>query len=68
MSERLHEVSYSTLVLMGDEDVADMQAIATHVAASVEGARLVSARGAAHLPSLERPDETNALLLAFLNS
>ena len=68
VSERLGEVSCPTLVLVGDEDVADMQAISAHIAASVEGARLVTARGAAHLPSLERPDETNTLLLAFLNS
>ena len=43
-----------------------MQAIAAHVADSVSGARLVTVSGAAHLPSLERPDAVNALLLEFL--
>ena len=65
--ERLGEVSCPTLVLVGDEDVADMKAIAAHVAGSIDGARLVTVSGAAHLPSLERADEVNALLLAFLS-
>jgi len=68
VGERLQDVRCPTLVLVGDEDVADMQAIAAHVAASIEGARLVTVPDAGHLPSLERPDETNAELLAFLAS
>lgn len=63
---RLHEIRCPTLVIVGDNDVADMRSIAAHVADSVDGARLVEVAGAAHLPSLERPDEVNALLLAFL--
>ena len=66
VSDRLGEVRCPTLVLVGDEDVSDMRAIAAHVADSVSGARLVTVSGAAHLPSLERADEVNALLLAFL--
>ena len=66
VNARLDEIRCPTLVLVGDEDVADMQAIAAHVASSVSGARLVNLPGAAHLPSLERADEVNALLLAFL--
>ena len=63
---RLGEIRCPTLVLVGDEDVSDMQAIAAHVAGSIEGARLVTIANTAHLPSLERPDEVNALLLSFL--
>jgi pimeloyl-ACP methyl ester carboxylesterase len=33
---------------------------------TIEGARLVTVRNAAHLPSLERTDAVNALLLVFL--
>ena len=65
---RLSEIRCPTLVLVGDHDVADMQAIAAHVAKSIHDARLVSIRDAAHLPSLERPDEVNALLLEFLGA
>jgi pimeloyl-ACP methyl ester carboxylesterase len=53
-------------VLVGDEDVADMQGIAAHVAASIAGARLVTIPGASHLPGLERPEAVNPLLLEFL--
>jgi len=63
---RLGEVRCPTLVLVGDHDVADMQAIAAHVAGSIDGARLVTVPGASHLPSLERPDEVNALVVDFL--
>jgi len=65
---RLDEITCPTLVLVGEEDVADMRAIATHVAESIEGARLVTVANAAHLPSLERADEVNALLLSFLGA
>jgi 3-oxoadipate enol-lactonase len=66
VSDRFGEVRCPTLVLVGDEDVSDMLAIAAHVADSVSGARLVNVSGAAHLPSLERADEVNSVLLAFL--
>ena len=66
VSDRLGEIHCPTLVLVGEEDIADMQAIAAHVATSIAGARLATVPGASHLPSLERPDEVNPLLLAFL--
>lgn len=66
VGERLGEVDCPTLVLVGEGDIGDMKAIAAHVAASVPGARLVPVPGAAHLPSLERADEVNGLLLEFL--
>ena len=65
VDRRLHEIHCPTLVIVGEGDVADMRSIAAHVADSVGGARLVVVSGAAHLPSLERADEVNALLLAF---
>lgn len=63
---RLDEIRCPTLVLVGEQDVADMRAIAAHVDDSIGGARLVTVAEAAHLPSLERADEVNSLLLAFL--
>ncbi len=66
VSERLGEIDRPTLVIVGDEDIADMQAIAAHVAASITGAQLVRVPRAAHLPSLERPEEVNTVLLGFL--
>ena len=66
VNERLGEMDHPTLVIVGDEDIADMQAIAAHVAASIAGAQLVRVPRAAHLPSLERPEEVNTVLLGFL--
>jgi 3-oxoadipate enol-lactonase len=68
VNRRLSEILCPTLVLIGEEDLPDMQAIAAHVADSIHDARLITVSGAAHLPSLEQADETNALLLAFLSA
>jgi pimeloyl-ACP methyl ester carboxylesterase len=68
VSDRLPEIRCPTLVLVGDEDVSDMRAIAAHLVDSIRDARLVTIRAAGHLPSLERPEETNAELLAFLDA
>jgi pimeloyl-ACP methyl ester carboxylesterase len=68
VDRRLGEILCPTLVIIGAEDLTDMQAIAAHVKDSVRGAQLVTVSGAAHLPSLEQADEINALLLAFLNT
>ena len=64
--ERLGEIHCPTLVLVGADDAPEMLAIASHVADSIDGARLVTIGSAAHLPSLERPAEVTPLLLAFL--
>lgn len=66
VSQRLGEVRSPTLVLVGEEDVEDMRAIAAHLADSIESTRLATVANAGHLPSLERADEVNELLLAFL--
>ena len=68
VADRLNEIHCPTLVLVGEHDVADMQGIASHVADSIDGAELVTVANAAHLPSFERPDEVNALLLDFLGT
>jgi pimeloyl-ACP methyl ester carboxylesterase len=66
VNERLGDVRCPTLVIVGDEDIGDMQGIAAHVAASIDGARLATVEEASHLPSLERPEEVNQILLEFL--
>jgi 3-oxoadipate enol-lactonase len=68
VSSRLGEIRCPTMVVVGDEDVEDMQAIAAHVADSIKSARLVTVQNAAHLPSLERADEFNAILVDFLST
>jgi pimeloyl-ACP methyl ester carboxylesterase len=63
---RLDELTVPTLVAVGSEDLADIVAMAERLAAAIPGARLETIVGAGHLPSLERPDELNRLLLDFL--
>ena len=65
-SARLGEIRVPTLVVVGDQDVEDFQRIAELVAAGIPGARHVVIRDAAHVVALERPDEFNEALLAFL--
>jgi len=63
---RLGDVRCPTLVVVGDRDVPDLLEIADVLAASIPGARKAVIEGSGHLPSLERPDELNRLLLDFL--
>ena len=63
---RLAEIGVPTLVVVGSEDVEDIKAMAELLVAAIPDARLETIEGAGHLPSLERPDELNRLLLDFL--
>lgn len=64
--ERLGAIAVPTLVVVGAEDVEDIRRAADRLAAEIPGARLETIVGVGHLPSLERPDEVNRLLLEFL--
>ncbi len=55
-----------TLVVVGEEDKADFRAIAARLADEIPDAELVTMPAVTHLPSLERPDETAALVREFL--
>ncbi|HUQ22920.1 MAG TPA: alpha/beta hydrolase [Gaiellaceae bacterium] len=63
---RLGEIDVPTLIVVGTEDLEDITAMAAKLVAEIPGARLATIEGAGHLPSLERPDEVNRLLLEFL--
>lgn len=65
--ERLADVLARTLVVVGDEDVSDMAAIAERLARGIPDAWRASIADTAHLPSLERPGEFDELVLAFLD-
>jgi pimeloyl-ACP methyl ester carboxylesterase len=65
-SGRLAEVRAPTLVLTGDEDVRDIHEIADKLMAEIPGAERATIAGAGHLPSLERPDEFDRVVLGFL--
>jgi 3-oxoadipate enol-lactonase len=63
---RLAELEVPALVIVGDADRAEMRELAAALAAELPDARLETIVGAGHLPSIERPDELNALLVEFL--
>lgn len=66
LAERVGEVRAPTLVLTGDEDRDDILALANKLAERIPGAQRTSIPRAAHIPSLERPDEFDRLVLDFL--
>lgn len=64
--DRLGSVRVPTLVVVGDEDMPHVGVVAGVLESKIPGARKVVIKGAAHLPSLERPDEFNRILRDFL--
>jgi 3-oxoadipate enol-lactonase len=65
-SQRLSEVRAPTLVVTGDEDVADIHEIADKLTAEIPGAERATITDTAHLPNLERPEEFDRIVLNFL--
>lgn len=63
---RLGEIGVPTLVLAGAEDVTDIGDIAERLVAEIRGARRETIAAAAHLPSMEKPEEFDRLVLGFL--
>jgi len=66
LADRLGEIQARTLVLTGEEDRDDIQAIAALLVEKIPEARRATIARAAHIPSLERPDEFDRLVLEFL--
>ncbi len=63
---RLEEIRVPALVINGELDDDSLAAIAGELAARIAGARAAVISGAAHLPSMEKPEEFNRLVLGFL--
>jgi len=66
VADRLGEVEAPTLVVIGAEDVPDIHAIADKLASEIPGARRATIENAAHVPSMERPEEFERLVLGFI--
>ena len=66
LADRVGDVQAPTLILTGDEDRDDMQALANKLAEKIPDAQRTSIPRAAHIPSLERPDEFDKIVLEFL--
>jgi pimeloyl-ACP methyl ester carboxylesterase len=65
-AERLGEITAPTLILYGDQDIADVQAAGPKLAQAIPGARLVVMPNASHLPQMEHPERFNEIVLGFL--
>jgi len=67
LSERLGDVTASTLIVVGEEDVPDIHEIADRLEREIPDTRRASIAGAAHVPSMERPREFDELVLGFID-
>jgi pimeloyl-ACP methyl ester carboxylesterase len=64
--ERLADIKAPTLIIVGEQDVADIQAIVKLLQRDVKGAKTEVIAGAAHMPNMEDPQRVNQLLADFL--
>jgi 3-oxoadipate enol-lactonase len=62
----LERIAAPALVITGERDHPDFQAIAERLAAGIPDARRQTVADARHLPALERPEETAAVVVEFL--
>jgi 3-oxoadipate enol-lactonase len=65
-AERLREVSAPTLVVVGSEDMQDIQGISDLVVSGVRNAEKYVIGDAGHMSNMEKPDEFNRVVLEFL--
>ncbi|WP_410570786.1 alpha/beta fold hydrolase [Amycolatopsis sp. cmx-4-61] len=63
---RLAEITTPALVVIGASDARGLVELSEHLAESLPRAELVELADTGHLPSMERPEEVNALLREFL--
>lgn len=65
---RVEQVSAPTLLIVGDEDFTALVERHETLSESMPNAFAVVLEGVAHIPSIERPDLVNSLLLQFLDA
>jgi 3-oxoadipate enol-lactonase len=65
---RLHEIAAPTLVIVGEEDIADFHEIADRFAAEIPGVRKVVLTNAGHMANMDAPEAFNRIVLGFLGS
>jgi pimeloyl-ACP methyl ester carboxylesterase len=65
---RVSEVGAPTLLMVGDEDFTALIDRHEHLSEEMPNAFAAVLEGVAHIPSIERPDLVNSLLLEFLDA
>ena len=66
VNELLPVIKARTLVIWGEKDPVIPVKYGEAFASGIKGARLEIIKGAGHMPYLERPEETNTMILDFL--
>ncbi len=66
-TQTLAQIKVPTLVIVGSEDTLTPPSDAEKIRSGIEGAQLVVIDGAAHAANLERPNEVNEALAAFMD-
>ena len=67
-SARLGEIRFPVLIVVGDLDQPDILRVADRLAEGIPEARKEVIPGTAHVPSMEKPEEFNRLVLNFLQT
>ncbi len=63
---RLSEIRVPTLIIVGDQDVELILAIADKLEEGIAGAKKVVIPGTAHHLNMEKPEEFNRVVIEFL--
>jgi pimeloyl-ACP methyl ester carboxylesterase len=66
VADALHRIAAPTLVIHGDLDPLVPPANGAHLATQIAGAQHIIYRGVGHIPIIERADDFNRDVLAFL--
>lgn len=64
----LEDIQCPTLIVWGDQDVADVIAASPALAAKIPSAATAVIAGTAHLPNMEQPARFNQIVIDFLES
>jgi 3-oxoadipate enol-lactonase len=65
-AKRLNEIKVRTLLVLGDRDVPQSKATVETLEKGIAGSNKVVIKGAGHMVNMEKPEEFNEALLAFL--
>jgi pimeloyl-ACP methyl ester carboxylesterase len=64
--KRLDQIKVPTLLILGDRDVPQAKATVETLEKGISGSKKVVIKGAGHIVNMEKPQEFNEALLAFL--
>lgn len=66
--DQLRSIACPTLIIAGDEDIAQPPFLSERLASFINGARLVRIPGSGHSTSLEAPDRVTQAMMDFLST